>query len=88
MVLVGVAVEAGFDATAVRAGSRPVAVAVLLTAPASTSAWVIVYGVVVVQVVVAPGARVVAGQVVAPTLASTTARVVIVCAPEFVTAKL
>ena len=33
---------AAFEATAVPAGLRPVAVAVLFTAPASTSAWVIV----------------------------------------------
>ena len=59
--------------------------AVLLTAPASTSACVIMYGAVVVQVVLAPGASVVATQVVAPTLASTTATFVSVCAPVFVT---
>ena len=62
--------------------------AVLLTVPASTSAWVIVYAAVVVQVVLAPGASVVAGQVVAPTLASTIATVVRVCAPVLVTRKL
>ena len=44
-------------------------------------------GVVVVQVVVAAGASVVAGQLVAPTLPSTIATVVIVCTPVFVTAK-
>ena len=84
MVAVEVAVEELFEVTAVPAGLRPVAVAVLVIAPASTSAWVIVYGVVVVQVVDAPGASVVAGQVVAPTLASTIATFVIVVAPVFV----
>ena len=48
----------------------------------------IVYGAVVVQVVLAPGASVVVGQVVAPTFASTTASPVIVTAPVFVTGKL
>ena len=83
-----VAVDAAFDVTVDPAGLRPVTVAVLLTEPASTSACVIAYGAVVVQVVLAPGASVVAGQVVAPTLASTTATVVIVWAPVLVTRKL
>ncbi|GAB2588490.1 hypothetical protein GCM10009593_29370 [Microlunatus antarcticus] len=39
---VGVAVEAALDVTAPPAGFRPVAVAVFVTAPASTSAWVTV----------------------------------------------
>ena len=60
----------------------------LFTAPASTSAWVIVYGAVVVQVVAAPGASVVAVQVVAPTLASTIATVLRVTAPVLVTPKV
>ena len=85
---VAVAVLDAFEVTVGPAGLRPVTVAVLLTEPASTSACVIVYGAVVVQVVLAPGASVVAGQVVAPTLASTTATVVIVCAPVLVTTKL
>ena len=76
------------EVTVVPAGLRPVTVAVLVTAPAFTSACVIVYGAVVVQVVLAPGASVVAGQLVAPTFASTTATVVIVCAPVLVTRKL
>ena len=42
----------------------------------------------VVQVVVAPGARVVAGQVVAPTLASVMAMPVRVSEPVLVTVKL
>ena len=64
-------------------------VAVLFTAPASTSAWVTAYGAVVVQVVLAPGARrASATQVVAPTLASTMATFVRVSAPVFVTPKL
>ena len=85
--LVGVEVDDAFEVTAAFAGVRPVAVAVLFTAPASTSAWVIVYGAVVVQVVDAFGARVVVGQVVAPTFASTMASPVMVCAPVLVTAK-
>src|SRR5205823_6551639 len=44
------------------------------------------YGFTVVQVVVAPGSRVVAGQEVAPTFASVIATAVIVCAPVLVTA--
>ena len=87
---VDVAVEVleAFDVTVAPAGFRPVTVAVLFTAPAFTSACVIAYGAVVVQVVLAPGASVVAGQVVAPTFASTTATLVIVCAPVLVTRKL
>ncbi|GAB2588469.1 hypothetical protein GCM10009593_29330 [Microlunatus antarcticus] len=77
------AVEAAFEVTVAPAGLRPVTVAVLLTAPESTSAWVIVYAVLVVQVVAAPGASVVATQVVAPTFGSATASAVIVSAPVF-----
>ena len=40
------------------------------------------------QVVLAPGASVVAGQVVAPTFASAIATVVTVCAPVLVTTKV
>ena len=76
------------EVTVAPAGFFAVAVAVLSTRPASTSAWVIVYGTVVVQVVLAPGARVVAGQVVPPTFGSTIASAVRVTAPVFVTAKL
>ncbi|GAB2588496.1 hypothetical protein GCM10009593_29380 [Microlunatus antarcticus] len=85
VVAVGVDVVEALDVTAVPAGLRPVAVAVLATAPASTSAWVIVYGAVVVHVVLAPAASVVAGQVVAPTLASAIATAVTVCVPVLVT---
>ena len=88
VVAVDVEVEDGFDVTVVPAGLRPVIVAVLFTAPASTSACVIVYAAVVVQVVDAPGASVVAGQLVAPTLASTTATPVMVVAPVLSTRKL
>ena len=84
---VGVEVLDAFEVTVAPAGLRPVTVAVLVTAPASTSAWVIAYGAVVVQVVLAPGASVVAGQVVAPTLASTTATPLIVTEPVLVTRK-
>ncbi|GAB2588528.1 hypothetical protein GCM10009593_29440 [Microlunatus antarcticus] len=86
--VVAVEVVEAFEVTRVPCGLRAVTVAELLTVPASTSAWVIAYGVVVVQVVVAPGASVVTGQVVAPTLASTTASVVSVDVPELRTAKL
>ena len=54
--------------TTVPDGPVALAVAVLCTMPASTSAWVIVCGVVDVQVVDAPGASVVTGQVTAPGL--------------------
>ncbi|GAB2588517.1 hypothetical protein GCM10009593_29420 [Microlunatus antarcticus] len=37
-----VAVESVFDVTSALAGERPLTVAVLVTEPASTSAWVIV----------------------------------------------
>ncbi|GAB2588462.1 hypothetical protein GCM10009593_29320 [Microlunatus antarcticus] len=84
---VGVVVEETFDVTATFVGLRPAAVAVLTTAPASTSAWVITYGAAAVQVVVAPAASTVAGQLVAPTLASVTATPVIVSDPVLVTAK-
>ena len=49
----------GGDVTAGPVGGVPVAVAVLVTTPAFTSAWVTVY--VAVHVVVAPGASVVTG---------------------------
>ena len=42
VVAVDVEVDDGFEVTVVPAGLRAVSVAVLLTAPASTSAWVIV----------------------------------------------
>ena len=71
----------------VPAGLRALAVAVLRTLPASTSAWVMVYAS-AVQVVLAPGASVVAGQVAPPTLGSVMATAVRVWAPVLVTAKL
>ena len=55
--VVGVVVVSVAEVTAGPVGGVPVAVAVLLTEPAFTSAWVIVY--VAVQVVDAPGASVV-----------------------------
>ncbi|GAB2588502.1 hypothetical protein GCM10009593_29390 [Microlunatus antarcticus] len=88
VLVVGVDVEAAFEVTVVPAVVRPVAVAVFVTAPASTSACVITYGAVVVHVVLAPGASEVATQVVAPTLASTMATSVRVRAPVFVTANV
>ncbi len=57
----------------------------LLTTPASTSAWVIVRCAVAVQVVDAPGASVVTGQVTAPAIGSLIARVVSVTVPVFLT---
>ena len=85
--LVGVLVEDAFEVTVAPPGVRADAVAVLSTVRASASTWVIVYGVVVEQVVDAFGARVVATQVVAPTLASAIASPVRVVAPVFVRAK-
>ncbi|GAA3026246.1 hypothetical protein GCM10017559_60180 [Streptosporangium longisporum] len=58
---VTVAVD-GPEVTAEPVGEMAVAVAVLVTPPASTSAWVMAYT--LVQVVVVCGARVVAGQVI------------------------
>ncbi|GAB2588429.1 hypothetical protein GCM10009593_29260 [Microlunatus antarcticus] len=88
VVAVEVEVVETSDVTGVPAGVRPVAVAELFTAPASTSAWVITYGAVVVHVVVAPGASVVAGQPVAPTFASPIATPAIVWTPSLDTRKL
>ena len=75
-----------FEVTAVPPGFRLVALAEFWTLPASTSAWLIVY--VAVHVVLAPGATVVVGQVVAPTFGSVMATAVRVWAPVLVTAKL
>ena len=66
-------------------GFRPVAVAVLLTLPASTSPWVIAYGVWSCRSCWPRAPSVVAGQVVPPTLASLIATVVRVCVPVFPT---
>ena len=80
----GVEVEELLEVTVAAAGLLAVAVAVLLTTPVSTSGWVIVYAA-EVQVVDAPGARVVTGQVIAPALASVTAVVLSVTVPVFLT---
>ena len=68
--LTGVSVARRSTVTVALAGFLPVAVAVLETTPASTSAWVTVYAAVAVHVVDAPGASVVTGQVTAPAFAS------------------
>ena len=84
-VLVTTRAEDGPAAAVVPVGVRPEAVAVLVTAPASTSAWVIVYE--AVQVVVAPGASVVVGQPTGPVFGSATATSVRVTAPGLVRVK-
>ena len=86
--LVGVLVEDAFEVTATLPGAVPEAVAVLLTTRASASAWVIVYGAFVEQVVDAFGARVVVTQVVGPTLPSVIRSPIRVWAPVLVSAKL
>ena len=65
-------------------GGVPLAVAVLFTVPASTSAWVSTYAA-AVQVVLAPGSRVLAAQVTVPTFGSVTPTVVRVTVPMLVT---
>ena len=84
--LIGVAVDEAAEFTAGPDGGVPLAVAVLLIEPALTSAWVMVR--VAVQVVEAPGARIVAGQVMAdnPGSGSVMATAVKVTLPVFVTA--
>ena len=62
------------------AGVRPLAVAVLLTTPASTSAWLTVCAA-EVQVVDPPGASVVAGHEIGPAVGSVTATEVRVTVP-------
>ena len=64
-------------------GVLPLAVAVLTTDPASTSACVSVY--VFVQVVVAPGASELTGQLTVPTFGSVTPTLVSVTLPVFFT---
>ena len=81
-----VLVDDDAEVTVLPPGFRADAVAVLVTVPLFTSAWVIVY--VPVQVVAAPGARVVAGQVTALSRLSLTATVVSVAVPVLVTRKL
>ncbi|GAB2588419.1 hypothetical protein GCM10009593_29240 [Microlunatus antarcticus] len=82
---VAVDVASAFDVMRLPIGARVVAVATLSTDPASTSAWVITYGVVVVHVVVEFGASVVTGQVVGPAFASWMVSAVSVCRPVLVT---
>ena len=84
--LIGVAVDEAAEFTAGPDGGVPLAVAVLLIEPALTSAWVLVR--VAVQVVDAPGARVVDAQVMAdnPGSGSVMATAVKVTLPVFVTA--
>ena len=67
---IGVTTVEGGAGTGVPVGSSAEAVAVLSTCPAFESASVIVYAVVAVHVVDAPGANVVAGQANAPALTS------------------
>ena len=77
----------GAEATGSFVGPVALAVAVLSTRPASTSAWVIVY--VAVQTVVAPGASVVARQEApAASRLSTMPTAVTVTEPAFLTAKV
>ena len=78
--VIGVSVEEGLDVTVVEPGAVAVAVAVLETMPASTSAWVIEYAA-EVQVVVAPGASEVDGQVTDRALTSRTATPVTLTVP-------
>ncbi len=82
-----VEVDELLEVTVALVGLLPVAVAVLVTTAASPSACVIVYAA-AVQVVEAPGARVVAGQEMAPALGSVTATVVTVTLPVLVTLKV
>ena len=82
-----VVVLSGGDTVVPPPGSVPVAVAVLTTVPASTSAWVMVCE--PVHVVVAPGASVVVGQTAAAlSCASLIVRPVTVTLPVLVTTKL
>ena len=84
---IGVVVDELFDVTPGPVGGVPLAVAVLLIVPAFTSDWVIVR--VAVQVVDAPGANVVDGQLIAdnPVSGSAMFTEVSVTLPVFVTAK-
>ncbi len=92
-VAVTVAVDGG-DVTVPPDGSVPDTVAELVICPLSTSAWVTVYD--AVHVVEAPGARVVVGQVIAPSVSpadapvnvSATDRPVTVTFPVLVAKKL
>ena len=83
---IGVAVLSGGDTVVPPPGSVPVAVAVLFTVPASTSAWVMVCE--PVHVVDAPGASVVTGQTAAAlSCTSLIVRPVTVTLPLLVTTK-
>ncbi len=85
--VIGVVVVSGGEVIAGPLGGVPPAVALLLTVPASTSAWVIVC--VPLQVVVAAGASVVATQVAAASnRGSLITNPVMVTLPVFVTKKL
>ena len=66
-------------------GGVPWAVAVLLTTPAFTSAWLMVWTALAVQVSLAPGASVGLGQVTAPAVGSVTPTEVRVTVPVLVT---
>src|SRR5580700_3192200 len=81
----GVEVDDGAETTAGPLGGVPCAVAVLLTTPASTSAWTMVCAVVAVQVSWAPTAKVELGQVTAPAVGSLTPTAVKVTVPVLVT---
>ena len=84
---IGVFVVSGGEVIAAPVGGVPLAVALLFTVPAFTSAWVIVC--VPVQVVLAPGASVVTGQTAAASSsASLIAMPVRVTLPVLVTRKL
>lgn len=83
--LIGVAVDDGFDVVANPFGGLALAVAVLSTDPALTSAWVIVR--VAEHVVERPGARMVSGQLIddMPVNGSVTATALTVTLPVLVT---
>src|ERR1700724_3129521 len=81
----GVEVDEGAETTAGPLGGVPCAVAVLLTTPASTSAWTMTCAVVAVQVSCAPGAKEALGQVTAPAVGSLTPTAVNVTVPVLVT---
>src|ERR1039458_8001030 len=81
----GVDVDDGAEMMGEPWGGEPLAAAVLLTTPASTSARVMVCGVSAVQVSEAPGANVGSGQVMGPAIASVTKIDVNVTEPVLVT---
>src|SRR5665213_3584021 len=81
----GVEVDEGDETTGGPLGGVPSAVAVLLTTPAFTSAWLMVWTASAVQVSLAPGASVGLGQVTAPAVGSVTPTEVRVTVPVLVT---